>query len=505
MGAGACNAGSLRQHPATIMKSRRCDILSIFTESVEISPVLCYTYTEVIPVPISYVKLWKVLVDKGMSKTDLKEQANISTNVLAKLGKNEPVSFESIEKICHALMCDIGDIMEIKTNPTEEPAPIQWDNGVEIYEPSYERLKAIDWSFANCHQDSISLLHPYPARFIEELPRQLIATLGCPDGTVILDPFCGSGTTLVEAQRAGFQSVGVDLNPIACLISHVKTSKLDECFLEAAKQIADRAEHRYRNDYVSIPEIPNLDHWFKVDIQKALSAIMAEISAAQIPESTKSAMLFSLSSIIVRVSNQESDTRYAAVEKRVMAPDVFKSFYSACKKLALAKQETSFDTPVTVIENNILTVTAENIGKKVGLVITSPPYPNAYEYWLYHKYRMWWLGYDPISVRSYEIGARPHYQKKNGQTEQDFEEQMSQVFTLFDHVVVVGGHICIVIGRSIIKGREIDNAEMMTRIAKRHGYTPVAKIPREIASTRKSFNLSYGKITTEHIMIYRRG
>lgn len=488
------------------MKSRSRDILFIFANSVEFRRVLCYTYCEVIQVPISYVKLWKTLVDKGMSKTDLKEQANISTNVLAKLGKNEPISFESIEKICHTLMCDVGDIMEITANPTNDiPAPAVCDNGVEIYDPSYDRLKEIDWSFSNCHQDSITLLHSYPARFIEELPRQLIAVLGCPENSIVLDPFCGSGTTLVEAQRAGFHSIGIDLNPIACLISRVKTNSLDDSFLEFANQIADRAENRYLNDYVSIPEIPNLDHWFKVDIQKALSAIMAEISAANITEETKLAMQFSLSSIIVRVSNQESDTRYAAVDKRVVAPDVFKFFCSACKKLALAKQETAFDTPVTVIENNILAVSADDIGENVGLVITSPPYPNAYEYWLYHKYRMWWLGYDPISVRSYEIGARPHYQKKNGQTEQDFEEQMSQVFSLFDHVVIEGGHICIVIGRSIIRGREIDNAEMMTRIAKSHGYTPIAKIPREIASTRKSFNLSYGKITTEHIMIYRRG
>ena len=456
--------------------------------------------------PISYTKLWKVLLDRGMSKTDLKDQSNISTNVLAKLGKNEAVSLESIEKICHTLKCDVGDIMEITVDlTTESKNPEISENGVEIYDHHYDKLKEIDWSFANCRQDAISLLHPYPARFIEELPRQLIASLGCPDGTVVLDPFCGSGTTLVEAQRAGFESVGVDLNPIACLISRVKTGKLEDCFLERAKQIAEIAEERYLNNYVDIPEIPNLDHWFKTDVQKALSAIMSEISAADINEATKSAMLFSLSSIIVRVSNQESDTRYAAVEKRVVAQDVFKSFYAACKKLAIAKQEITFDTAAEVIESNILDVSYDTIGKKVGLVITSPPYPNAYEYWLYHKYRMWWLGYDPISVRTYEIGARPHYQKKNGQTEHDFEKQMSQVFSLFDKTLIKGGHICIVIGRSIIKGREIDNAEMMTKIAKDHGYTPIAKIPREIASSRKSFNLSYGKITTEHIMIYRRG
>lgn len=456
--------------------------------------------------PISYTKLWKLLLDKNMSKTDLKEHSNISTNVLAKLGKNEAVSLDSIEKICHTLNCDVGDIMEITTDGTDETrTPVINENGVVIYDRHYENLKEIDWGFTNCRQDTISLIHPYPARFIEELPRQLIAALGCKHGTVVFDPFCGSGTTLVEAQRAGFESIGVDLNPIACLISRIKTRNLGDGFLEQAKIVAEKAEAQYLGNYVAIPEIPNLDHWFKTDVQKALSALMHEISAAQITEDTKSAMLFSLSSIIVRVSNQESDTRYAAVEKRVIAQDVFKTFYAACKKLAIAKQETSFDTPAEVIESNILDVSPDRIGKKVGLVITSPPYPNAYEYWLYHKYRMWWLGYDPISVRTYEIGARPHYQKKNGQTELDFEKQMSQVFSLFDKTLIKGGHVCIVIGRSIIKGREIDNAEMMTKIAKEHGYTPIAKIPREIASSRKSFNLSYGKITTEHIMVYRRG
>ena len=456
--------------------------------------------------PVSYTKLWKILLDKGMTKTDLKYQAKISTNVLAKLGKNEPVSFESIEKICHTLECDVGDIMEITSGEGEADTVVPAvNNHIEIYDPRYDRLKEIDWSFSNSRQDAISLLHPYPARFIEELPKQLIVSLGCPENTCILDPFCGSGTTLVEAQRAGIESIGVDLNPIACLISRVKTTPLASQFLDIAKQVATDAEYQYTHNYVSIPEIPNLDHWFKVDIQKALSSVMSEISATTADESIKSAMLFSLSSIIVRVSNQESDTRYAAVEKRVSAPDVFKSFYAACKKLALAKQEVTFNTAAKVLEHNILTVSPDSINKKVGLVITSPPYPNAYEYRLYHKYRMWWLGYDPISVRTFEIGARPHYQKKNGQTEKDFEKQMSQVFSLFDHVVTEGGHICIVIGRSIIKGREIDNAVMMSKIAKLNGYIPVAKIPREIASTRKSFNLSYGKITTEHIMIYRRG
>lgn len=61
---------------------------------------------------ISYDKLWKLMIDNRLNKTQLKERAKISTNAIAKLGKNEPVSMETLEKICSALKCDIGDIME---------------------------------------------------------------------------------------------------------------------------------------------------------------------------------------------------------------------------------------------------------------------------------------------------------------------------------------------------------------------------------------------------------
>lgn len=62
--------------------------------------------------PVSYDKLWKLLIDKKMTRTELKEAAGISFNVLAKMGRNEFVSMESLFKICSALNCGIGDVME---------------------------------------------------------------------------------------------------------------------------------------------------------------------------------------------------------------------------------------------------------------------------------------------------------------------------------------------------------------------------------------------------------
>ncbi len=61
---------------------------------------------------ISYNKMKKRLIDLDMKPKDLKEKAEISQNVMAKINKNEPISVESLEKICAAMRCDIGDVME---------------------------------------------------------------------------------------------------------------------------------------------------------------------------------------------------------------------------------------------------------------------------------------------------------------------------------------------------------------------------------------------------------
>lgn len=67
-----------------------------------------------IAMSISYDKLWKMLIDKKMNRTELKEAAGISFNVLAKMGKNEFISMESLCRICSTLECDLGDIVELK-------------------------------------------------------------------------------------------------------------------------------------------------------------------------------------------------------------------------------------------------------------------------------------------------------------------------------------------------------------------------------------------------------
>ena len=69
---------------------------------------------------VSYKKLWKLLIDRDMTKTMLRKEAGITTAALAKLGKNENVNTEVLVKICNTLKCDISDIMELTDERTEQ-------------------------------------------------------------------------------------------------------------------------------------------------------------------------------------------------------------------------------------------------------------------------------------------------------------------------------------------------------------------------------------------------
>jgi len=62
---------------------------------------------------VSYNKLWKLLIDLNMNKTQLRKTAGLSTNIIAKMSKNDSVSMDSLMRICKALRCDIGDIIEV--------------------------------------------------------------------------------------------------------------------------------------------------------------------------------------------------------------------------------------------------------------------------------------------------------------------------------------------------------------------------------------------------------
>ena len=313
---------------------------------------------------------------------------------------------------------------------------------------------------------------------------------------------------MVECQTNGIASFGIDLNPIAVLISKVKTNPPYQEIGSIASRLVEVAKAPTSSSLY--PKIPRLAHWFSPGAILALSKLTKALEDVAVPPPVKDALSIALSRIIVRVSRQDSDTRYAAIDRYVEEPEVYRQFVESARTLDNVFQ-TEYSNmfrkwaPSGVLVKDILTVEPLELPHQFGLIITSPPYPNAYEYWLYHKYRMYWLGEDPLAVRKAEIGARPHYFRRNPETPGDFRRQMSQCFGLFRKVTLPHALVCMVIGRSIIKGKVIDNTELLRHAADEHGFQHIASAARRIPTTRKAFNPAHGNINTETILVFLKG
>jgi len=87
-----------------------------------------------------------------------------------------------------------------------------------------ELKQNLDWTFRNENtREYTHIYHDYPARMIPQIPRQLLTILHAKEGQILFDPYCGSGTTLVEGMMKGLNVIGTDINPLAKLISEAET------------------------------------------------------------------------------------------------------------------------------------------------------------------------------------------------------------------------------------------------------------------------------------------
>lgn len=361
-----------------------------------------------------------------------------------------------------------------------------------------------DWGFAGA--STKDNLHPYPARYVLALPQQAINLLK--PQVAVLDPFCGSGTTLEASAVSGLAATGVDLNPIACLLSRVRLAPW-------AAEDDDAARHHEASLLTSAlsadpdavaaraERVPRIDHWFAPWAQTLLAGATAYLDTIDRDDPWRDRVALSISAAVVKISRQDSDTRYAAVEKTGDLTTGAALLGKSLRRTAdvLRQRPWVVRAPAIVHESDArdLSMLAEN---SHDAAIFSPPYPNAYEYWLYHKYRMYWLDHDPIAVREAELGARPHYFKTNGQTEVDFANQMREVFVQMARVLRSSSPVVVVVGDSLIRGRVIDNRALLFDAASDVGFVPRAATGRAIAKRRSSFNGAHGGgRDVEHVLL----
>lgn len=387
--------------------------------------------------------------------------------------------------------------------------------GSSLDADSIRRLHEIDWDFVNAKTSYLThRLHPYPAKFIPQIPNALIQELSSV-GDTILDLFCGSGTTLVEALLLKRHAIGIDANPLACLISKAKTTRLMPIDVEVLSELIERAERFSTqcldtdewlfsgSSFVSKAPRPNddaLQFWFEPFIVEELAEIRSWCKALT-RQRSRTVALAAFSAIIVTVSKQDSDTRYVRRKKRTRPGDAFRRFARALSEAIHPCVELSdLVEPrfrCQIINSNVLDAPPIDA---IDLVVCSPPYPNAYSYHLYHMTRMVWLELDHKGFKQIEIGSHRKYGSKRADIG-TFRREMSDVFAWLSAHLRRGRHACFVVGDSIIKGQKFDNTDLLVAAAEEYGFAEAARIERRLQDTKKSFNPSIGHIKREHVLV----
>ena len=384
------------------------------------------------------------------------------------------------------------------------------------------RLAAVEWDFASAKTGYLTHnLHPYPAKFIPQIPNALIQELSS-IGETVADVFCGSGTTLLEALLLKRSAIGIDANPLAALISRAKTTPLtDSEFREieehrsACERTLAKVESRtgdlffdgrpFRSSgWRPAPKV--CDFWFAPHVVEELAELRALAGGVR-SEAAGALCMVALAAIVVSVSKQDSDTRYVRREKSIETGDTVRRYLNQLDSAVRAVREMSGLVEARfsceVLDADVLKAPDT---EPFDLVVTSPPYPNAYSYHLYHRTRLLWLGHDPEPFKKSEIGSHRKYSAKGRDraAPETFRKEFESIFQWLRGRLRDRRYACFVIGDSTIDGKRVDNASLLAEAGAGAGFREAARIGRTIAPTRKAFNPRMGGIKTENVLILRK-
>ena|SRR2546428_693607 len=242
-------------------------------------------------------------------------------------------------------------------------------------------------------------IHRYPAKLIPHIPNYLINKFTEAED-IILDPFCGSGTTLLEALLCNRNALGVEINPVGRLISKVKTTPID---INELKNTAKNCYKKIKNcENFTIPEFKNRDMWFNANTQKDLAKIKASIADLDIDKNQKDFLNVCFSAIIYKVSNCEQRDIMPRLSKNPNPPNALTEFLRHLDYCI----ERMADLQSLQTKSEIIGGDAKKIhsSRKVNMVITSPPYLSAMTYFRTTKLEHYWLSNG--NVDSYRNQAR---------------------------------------------------------------------------------------------------
>ena len=312
--------------------------------------------------------------------------------------------------------------------------------------------------------------HAYPARLHPAVARSLLQSLSLPPGATLLDPFCGSGTVLIEAMASGLRAVGRDLSPFAVELASLKTRVTSagdrQRIVAAAATVAMRAEQGVRMRWHA--HIPRGEQkWFYPHTLAELSALSQELHRTK--GLTLAALRMLFSSILVKVSLQASDSDARKVRKDVPIRAAIRWFADKANELdqCLAALEAAVPAGVSA---EVLADDATSLdtiaSDSIDGVVTSPPYANTYDYAAQHERRYVWLHLDDKRMIEREVGAARWFKDEPEMGMFRFGRELGLMCRALARVLKKGGRAAVVMADGAAGVEPMYADEMLADAAK---------------------------------------
>ncbi len=327
--------------------------------------------------------------------------------------------------------------------------------------------------------------HTYPARMHPATAGRLVRALS-ERGSTVLDPFCGSGTVLVEAMVAGRRAVGTDLNPLAERLARFKTARVDsrdrESIVSGARAVAAFADARRERRAGATRRYPRedvevFDPHVLLELDSIRSAIAGQDGGARVGD----ALELVLSAILVKVSRRVSDTSTAAAPRRLAAGYTARLFVRKAEELARRVAELEGLLPAEVPPGRVALDDASRLrsiaASTIDAVVTSPPYVATYDYLEHHALRMRWLDLDVRAFSAGEMGARRRFARLDaGAAREAWSRELGAALRAMSRVCRKGASVALVLADSAVQGEALRADAIVTSVAAATGFVFRARV-----------------------------
>jgi hypothetical protein len=380
-----------------------------------------------------------------------------------------------------------------------------------------KNLYTLDWELEDADTRYYTHgYHPYSAKYIPQIPYRLVSKF-TKKNELVLDNFMGSGTTLVESKLLGRNAIGIDVNPLACLISKVKTTTIQKSTLVEISKILillkediinlrgntvffNNSEKR-QTIYNSMSKTlllhlhPNISKWYHQNVIYELLAIKSRIDTVE-NKDVKDFLLVSLSSILRSVSNATSGFGNLMINKQAPPKTrIYEKFVLAVRDML--KNMSEFNKAATNSNIRIVNHDSRRLefinDETIDFICTHPPYMAAVPYAEYQKLSLWWLGFSQYELEKRLIGGR----RSRADTPDRFFHDIHMALIEMKRILRKKKYCCIIIGNPVYNGKIWKLNDFIRKDATDIGFILLTEI------NRGKYRSTMGKMKEEFILIFR--